>query len=48
MGNVEMSQTSIDDHTKFAVWVILAPYLIAGKKKFGRYHQLYLGYLIYL
>ena len=28
MGNLEMSQTSIYDHRKFAVWVILAPYLI--------------------
>ena len=31
MGNLEMSQTLIDDHTKFAVWVILAPYLIDVK-----------------
>jgi hypothetical protein len=28
MGNLDMSQTSIDDHRKFAVWVILAPYLV--------------------
>jgi hypothetical protein len=31
MGNLEMSQTSIDDPRKFAVWVILAPYLIDVK-----------------
>ena len=32
MGNLEMSQTSIHDHRKFAVWIILAPYLIDVKK----------------
>jgi hypothetical protein len=31
MGNLEMSQTSIHDHGKFAVWMIVAPYLIDVK-----------------
>jgi hypothetical protein len=34
MGNLEMSQRSIDDHRKFALRVILAPYLIEVKKLF--------------
>ena len=40
MGNLEMSQTSIDDHRKFAIWVILAPYLIDVKYLFLDNHIL--------